>query len=345
MNHFKTSKLISEIFSNKITNKKILSYKNIDWDKVVKITSSHLSLPALYSKLNKRNILHILPSKLKKYLKNIYDLNFNRNKKILNQLNALNNLLIDNEISFCYLKGSSTLIINLYNDLGSRMIGDIDILVSPNDYIKTINILNNNGYNANSLEIINFKKLKKNHRHYPRLINKKFICAVEIHNKCLNNEIYYLKTNNILSNKIFKKKYPIMNFEHMIYYNILNFFINDKGSEGIYNLKNIYETIELKKKLNKNLILINKKEININFSIYNIFLKEFKYDKNLYTYFYRSRLLLFFKFNFLFKIQKLLFFIIKLPILFFKKKNKNTLLINTNKKIKNYFHIINEDFQ
>ena len=76
-----------------------------------------------------------------------------------------------------------------------------------------------------------------------------------------------------------------MNFEHMIYYNILNFFINDKGSEGIYNLKNIYETIELKKKLNKNLILINKKEININFSIYNIFLKEFKYDKNLYTYF------------------------------------------------------------
>ena len=71
MNHLSTSKFICEILSYNITNYTIKSYKNVNWDRVVKITSNHLSIPALYYRLKEKKLTKIVPTDLLNYLREI----------------------------------------------------------------------------------------------------------------------------------------------------------------------------------------------------------------------------------------------------------------------------------
>ncbi len=156
----------------------------IDWDSVVKVSTSRYVFPAIYCNFKRADFLKYLPADLVDYMKHVTNLNRDRNVQILQQAQELNSLLLANNIKPIFLKGTGNLLARLYDDIAERMVGDIDFIFSKEDYPKAITILTEYGYLPQ--RISNFKHFP--HRHYPRLIKKNKIGAVEIHSKFLDSK-------------------------------------------------------------------------------------------------------------------------------------------------------------
>jgi hypothetical protein len=108
----------------------VLKTTDLDWESVVKVSTSHYVFPALYCNFKRANFLKYLPADLVDYMKHITDLNRDRNSQILQQAQELNSLLLANNIRPIFLKGTGNLLAGIYADNGERMVGDIDFLCS-----------------------------------------------------------------------------------------------------------------------------------------------------------------------------------------------------------------------
>jgi hypothetical protein len=155
----------------------MISNDCIEWQKLVALCSEHLILPSIYLKFKNNYLIDLLPLELAEFLKEIYDLNFSRNERILNQLRDLTVLLNRHDIFPVFLKGTGNLLDQLYCDKGERMIGDIDLLVPEKDYLSTAKILENDGYFTDGKFIGDLEAIK----HYPRLAKIGVEVNVEIH--------------------------------------------------------------------------------------------------------------------------------------------------------------------
>jgi len=113
-----------------------LKLEKIDWEAVVKVSTSHYVMPALYCNLKKVGFLNYLPKDLVAYMKYITELNRERNLQILEQAKELNELLVANDITPVFLKGTGNLLEGLYEDIAERMVGDIDFIVSKDNYCR-----------------------------------------------------------------------------------------------------------------------------------------------------------------------------------------------------------------
>jgi len=130
-----------ESHNRKIVEREIKS-GNVDWDTIVKVSTAHYVFPALYCNLKRANLLSYLPEELASYMKYITDLNRRRNLQIIEQAKEVNELLLANNITPIFLKGTAFLIEGLFEDIAERMVGDIDFLVTKESYKTTITILN-----------------------------------------------------------------------------------------------------------------------------------------------------------------------------------------------------------
>ncbi len=215
-NPSKKQEVINAIISNKI-----------EWSKIVSVSTSHMVLPALYLNLKRAKLLNYLPQDLLDYCDEITELNRERNKAIIKQAITLVALLKPYNINPIFLKGTAHLLEGLYNDIGERMVGDIDFLVAENKIEKTANLLIKMGYKPMN-KFISTKQLGS--KHYPRLINPKEIAAVEIHwAVVLQSHKTNLNYRSITKNKQFINEVFVPSFRHQAIHNILNTQINDKG--------------------------------------------------------------------------------------------------------------------
>jgi len=170
---------------------KQLKSTSIDWDAVVKLSTSHYVFPALYCNLQRANFLHYLPEELVAYMLHITDLNRERNKQIITQAKALNALLLAHNITPIFLKGTGNLLAGLYEDITERMVGDIDFIFSKEDYPKAIELLRNFGYS----EVTVYDYYLPGDKHYRRLQKEHNIAAIEIHSELLGIEKYRKEFN------------------------------------------------------------------------------------------------------------------------------------------------------
>ena len=226
----------------------ILKTTFVDWDAVVKVSTSHYVFPAIYCNFKRTDFLKYLPTDLVDYMKHITDLNRDRNTQIIQQAQELNSLLLANNIRPIFLKGTGNLLAGIYEDIAERMVGDIDFIFSKEDYPKAIIILRDNGYLPQS--IYKFKHFPN--RHYPRLTKKNKIGAVEIHSQLLNS-----KYDNEFNYSFVKKDIQITNGVAVLSYtNKLNLSIaasqiNDNGHYyKTMPLRNAYDVFLLSKKTN-----------------------------------------------------------------------------------------------
>jgi hypothetical protein len=239
---------INQEIKNKQVIKKQLEKNNVNWDTIVKISTGHFVFPAIYCNLKKANFLKYLPTDLIAYMQHITDLNRARNQKIIIQEKEINTLLVSHNIKPIFLKGTGNLLEDLYDDIGERMVGDIDFIVSKEEYDKTIQVLKNDGYK---------KVFDKNHpefKHYPRLhkTDIKNIAAIEIHKELLAES--YAKEFNY---KIIKRDIQhinginVLSYANQINLTIIAKQINDKGTifKNI-SLRNSYDLFLLSKKAN-----------------------------------------------------------------------------------------------
>jgi hypothetical protein len=165
----------------RIEIEKELISNTVNWDNVVKVSTGHYVFPALYCNLKRADFLKYLPDELVAYMEYITDLNRERNQEIIEQAKEINELLLKNNITPIFLKGTGNILEGLYDDIAERMLIDIDIIVSEKDFLLSAEILLNQEYKS-------IDNLNRNfHWHYPILYRDDKMATVEIHNKILKN--------------------------------------------------------------------------------------------------------------------------------------------------------------
>jgi len=226
----------------------ILKTTEIDWDAVVKLSTAHYVFPALYSALKQANFLQYLPHELVSYMEHITNLNRERNEQILKQAQELNTLLLANNITPIFLKGTGNLLAGLYEDIAERMVGDIDFIFSKEDYPKAITVLREFGYCDVFKTDNNYPQFK----HYQKLKNTNNIAAIEIHKELLIEKY----ANEFNYNFVEKDSQVVDEFFVLSYANKLNLSIiaNQINDNGFYfktiALRNAYDVFLLSKKTN-----------------------------------------------------------------------------------------------
>ncbi|PQJ79237.1 hypothetical protein BTO18_08655 [Polaribacter porphyrae] len=243
---------------NRVLVEEELKSNKIDWDAVVKVSTSHYVFPALYCNLKKADFLHYLPDDLVEYMKRITDLNRERNQQIIEQAKEINDLLLENHITPIFLKGTGNLLEDLYDDITERMVGDIDFLVSEENLYKANKTLLNAGYYTTS-------KKNKGHRHLPRLIKRNRIGAVEIHKEIIKKKYSnHFNFNSVYHSIKNKKGARFLSNKDKLKLVVLSYQINDFGY--------YYKNINLKQGYDIFLISIKNKElISQEFTLYKYF--------------------------------------------------------------------------
>jgi len=241
---------ISSTKQNRVEIELSLKQMDLDWDSIVKISTAHYVFPALYCNLKRADFLKYLPKDLVSYMEYITNLNRKRNSQIIQQAHKLNSYLLANNITPIFLKGTGNLLADLYDDIAERMVGDIDFILSKEDYPKAIAILREFGYSeVNKLENFSLYYF----RHYRRLQKEDNIAAIEIHSELISIIKY---TNEFNYNFIVKDSQVIKGFRVLSYANKLNLSIiaNQINDSGFYYktiaLRNAYDVFLLSKKTN-----------------------------------------------------------------------------------------------
>jgi hypothetical protein len=216
---------------NKVLIEEKLKSKSVDWEAVVKVSTAHFVLPALYCNYKRGNLICYLPEDLVAFMVHITDLNRERNRQIVAQAKEINELLLANHITPIFLKGTGNLLEGLYEDIAERMVGDMDFIVAPRDYLKTVEVLKNNHYKP----LQESEHIRKFHWHYPRLVHAKKIGAVEVHNKILKKPFDYLLHHEVIKEGLIKKlDFHFLSSSNKILNAILPKIIND----NLYYSKN-----------------------------------------------------------------------------------------------------------
>ena len=223
--------LINILFNSHKLSKS--NFENINYEKFVRLTSAHLLIPLIYYKLKSYNFLNLIPIDLKKFIKYIYVENLSRNKCLKKEINYLEKTLKKNKIKYRLIKGAAMIKNNIFDCIGIRMVGDIDILIDKGQIEKCYNILKNDGY-ANRY---NYRFWKT--RHIPKMSNKNKLFAIELHSEALKiGKHKTLSADEIFSDKNLKKV-----MKKICY---LNFFINDEALlRANYNYRFIYDLYKL----------------------------------------------------------------------------------------------------
>ena len=229
-----------------------LRSEKIDWKTVVKVSTEHYVFPALYCSFKKVEFLKYLPEDLVEYMKYLYDLNRERNTQIITQAKELNKLLLANNITPIFLKGTGNLLEGLYDDISERMVGDIDFICSKDVYPKAIQVLSENGYDTVVKKKDIFPPDFRHHKHHPRLKKKNRIAAVEIHKELIVEKYAHEFNYSLILEDVQKiNDATVLSFEDQLALSILAKQINDNG----FNYKNIalrnaYDVFLLSKKIN-----------------------------------------------------------------------------------------------
>jgi len=180
----------------------ILLSGKVSHENFIFFCDGHLELPAVYKKLKDHKLLEVFPADLAAHLNEIYELNQKRNKGIIRQAEDIAALLHQNNITAVFLKGTAHLLDGLYEDPGERLMGDIDMLVTEENYLKTAEILMDSGYENHFRFFSDVKMLK----HYPRLFKKDVPADVEIHRLPVNTEYAKVFSSELLFS--LKKRIP-----------------------------------------------------------------------------------------------------------------------------------------
>ena len=235
--------------NNRQAIEKQLRSTSIDWDAVVKVSTGHFVFPAMYCNLKRVDFLQYLPKELVSYMEHITDLNRERNKQILQQAQELNILLLANNITPIFLKGTGNLLVDLYEDIAERMVGDIDFLFSIDDYPKAITLLREFGYSELNKQEYFFPDI---YIHYQRLKKENNIAAVEIHKELLVGkytrefDYSFVEKDSQVINGV-----TVLSYANKLNLSILANQINDNGHYyKMIALRNAYDVFLLSKKTN-----------------------------------------------------------------------------------------------
>ena len=247
---------------------------NINFEKLITLASGHLMLPALFFNIQKKKAAYLFPEDFIAYIKNIFAINKARNEILLDEAKELSELLVENNIKHIFLKGTALLLSNVFEDIGERMIGDIDFIIQHKDEEKIKKVLKYNN-NCKSEKLSLWKLFKPTH--LPRLIRENKTIAIEAHLELLEPKHRWIFNSKVLRNnfneelKTIKTPSTSFLFDHCIYALQIRdkgFFIPYHGHRSIYdiyklNCKSSLTTQNIKKDMFKKHFFMTIEKFNI----------------------------------------------------------------------------------
>jgi hypothetical protein len=237
-----------------------IDISNVNFENLMKLASNHLMLPALFFNINKKNLSHLFPEAFIECIKNIYSINKARNKILLKEAKELSELLYKNNINHIFLKGTALLLSNVFEDIGERMIGDIDFIIQHKDEQKVEKVLEiNNDDKSHTINLFSVFKPT----HLARRVNKNKTIAIEPHLELLEFRNRWIFNSKELIND-FKNKTKTIKTPSKIFlidHCILGAQIRNSGFiNSSYDHRSIYDVYKLN--CEKSLIFKkNKKDI------------------------------------------------------------------------------------
>ena len=180
-------------------------------------------------------------------MEHITNLNRERNQQIITQAKELNTLLLKNNITPIFLKGTGNLLAGIYDDIAERMVGDIDFLFSKEDYPNAITVLRENGYS----EVNKYAYYFPYEKHYRRLQKENNIAAIEIHRELLDVKKYIKEFNYNVVKKDSQviDEACVLSYANKLNLTILSKQINDSGFYyKTIPLRSAYDVFLLSKK-------------------------------------------------------------------------------------------------
>ena len=222
-----------------------LQTRDIDWDELVKLSTSHYVFTTLYCRFLSSKLLSFLPEDLVAYMQHLTEINRDRNQQIIEQATEINTLLRQNNINPIFLKGTGNLMQGLYEDLGERMVGDIDFIIPPDEYDNTVKTLKDHGY-KNFFDHHNIPG-----KHYPRVVKEGSIAAVEIHSEMLKHPFESAFNYETIKDHIITKNgVSFLSYEHQLCLSIIAKQINDDGQYyNTISLRNAYDVLCFSRKV------------------------------------------------------------------------------------------------
>ena len=158
---------------------------DINFENLIKLASGHLMLPALFFNIDKKKVSYLFPEDFIAYIKNIYAINKARNTVLLAEAKELSELLYKNNINHIFLKGTALLLSNVFEDIGERMIGDIDFIIQHKDEQRVEKVLEENNYCNISVLFPSLIRIFRP-KHLARRVNKNKTIAIEPHLELLS---------------------------------------------------------------------------------------------------------------------------------------------------------------
>jgi len=109
----------------------VIHQAKIDWESLLYMANVHLCTPLWWVCLQKDGLLPLLSPDLQVYLGHLHRANVERNEALRKATKEILSKLKEFNIPAVLLKGAATFCDDLYEDLGARMMVDIDLLVKP----------------------------------------------------------------------------------------------------------------------------------------------------------------------------------------------------------------------
>lgn len=221
----------------------------VEWERIVWLSTSQLIFPAVHLQLKRAGLLEELPADLVEYMEEFTSVNRGRNQKIINQVSEITTVLKEQGLAPIFLKGTANLLDGLYEDMGERMMGDIDVLISENQIPLAIDVLKKDGY---YLPAESDDDYYPGHLHFPPLVKDGMPAAIEVHRWAVRKPYNKVFCYDLIAGK--KKKVTqfdgafVMSEGHKIIHNMLVVQMNDKGYlRGQIYLRQMYDLLLLSK--------------------------------------------------------------------------------------------------
>jgi hypothetical protein len=228
----------------------------ISWNRFVWICSNHLVLQTIYVKFRDNNILEFIPVDLATHLKEIYTLNLERNREILKQIEELTKILNSRNIQPLFIKGAGNLIDNLYDDLGERILSDIDLLVPEEQFLDAAKCLESVGYSSEQKLYESYSEMM----HYPSLHRDDVVAPVEVH----KSPVMLRWSGKFNNAKVSGDRKPIADMdgcfvpsdEHKFAINFIHSQLSNKANiTGLVSFRDLYDVYRLSARVNMALLI------------------------------------------------------------------------------------------
>jgi hypothetical protein len=217
---------------------------SLGWERVVSVAATHLLLPALWKALRRKGLEDQLPPDVQDFLNEVYVLNATRNKALRAQAAETVSALSQSGISSVLLKGGAFLFDSREEDLGDRMMVDLDLLVPEGQLAESVAVLKDLGYDT-----LGDEELRPHH--YPPLFREGEVATVELH-WSIGKRTELLPAEHVFRDaiglEVGASKVWIPSASHRVIHAIYHAAVQDDDfRRGIFSLKALHDVITIVK--------------------------------------------------------------------------------------------------